>query len=150
MMIEPPTLPPPPTRWQRARSLVLRWLISTLAIFAAVKLVPGITFVGPGWELGLIAMIFGLVNVGLRPLLTVLTCPLVILTLGLFGLVINGLLLLLTAQIATFLGFRFEIDGFGAAFLGGLVIAIVTLVLTLLAGDGPNVRMIFRNGNDES
>ncbi len=57
----------PPSRWQQTRILVLRWLISTLAIFAAVRLVPGITFVGPGWQLGLIAMIFGLDSTRVRP-----------------------------------------------------------------------------------
>src|SRR5262245_47119865 len=102
--------PPQQNRWIQLRSLILRWLISTLAIFAAVQLVPGITFVGPGWELGLIAMIFGLINIGLRPLLTLLTCPLVILTLGLFGLVINALMLWITSQIAVSVGFQFSID----------------------------------------
>lgn len=86
-MLEPIQAPPP---WQRARSLVLRWLISTLAIFVAVYLIPGIGFVGPGWELGIVAAVFGLVNAALRPLLTLLTCPLIILSLGLFGLVINA------------------------------------------------------------
>src|SRR6476646_1487166 len=94
----------PADRWRQARSLVLRWLISTLAIFAAVYLVPGITFTGQGWELGLVAAVFALVNIGLRPLLALLTCPLIILTLGLFGLVINALLLMLTAWIAGGLG----------------------------------------------
>jgi putative membrane protein len=142
-MIEPP---PPPSRWQQTRMLVLRWLISTLAIFAAVQLVPGITFVGPGWELGLIAMIFGLVNIALRPILTLMTCPLVLLTLGLFGLVINGLLLWLTSQIAVSLGFEFRIDGFWPAFFGGLVISLVTTVLSLLAGERPNVRVMVGRG----
>lgn len=133
--------PQPPNRWTQARVLTLRWLISTLAIFAAVQVVPGITFVGPGWELGIIAMIFGLVNVALRPILTLLTCPLVLLTLGLFGLVINAALLWLTSQIAVGLGFRFEIDGFWPALLGGLVISLVTTVLSILAGDRPMVRV---------
>lgn len=134
MMLQPP---PPPARWQRARSLVLRWLISTLAIFVAVYLVPGIGFVGPGWELGIVALVFGLVNAALRPLLTLLTCPLIILTLGLFGLVINALLLLLTAQIADALGVQFTVAGFGAAVLGGLVISIVSVILNVLAGELP-------------
>jgi putative membrane protein len=146
MMIQPPPLPNPPTRWEQARTLSLRWLISTLAIFAAVKLVPGITFVGPGWELGLIAMIFGLVNLALRPILTILTCPLVVLTLGFFGLVINALLLSLTSQIAAGLGFRFEIDGFWPAFWGGLVISLVTTVLSILAGDRPKMQVVVQNG----
>ncbi|GAB4110428.1 MAG: phage holin family protein [Roseiflexaceae bacterium] len=127
--------PPPPSRFEQIRSLVLRWLISTLAIFAAVYLVPGITFEGPGWELGLIAMIFGLVNLGLRPLLMLMTCPLIVLTLGIFGIVVNALLLWLTSQIATSLGFVFIIDGFWPAFWGALVISIVTTILSILAGE---------------
>jgi putative membrane protein len=125
----------PTHRWRQARGLILRWLITTLAIYAAVYLVPGIDFTGPGWQLGIVAAVFGLVNIALRPLLTLLTCPLIILTLGLFGLVINALLLLLTAQIAGSLGVRFTVDGFWPAFLGGLVISIVTLILTILAGE---------------
>src|SRR5215218_10625080 len=126
-------LPPsrPLDRWRRARSMILRWLITTLAIFAAVYLVPGITFTGPGWELGLVAAVFALVNIGLRPLLSLLTCPLIILTLGLFGLVINALLLLLTAWIASSLGVQFTVASFGSAVLGGLVISIVSVILNV-------------------
>src|SRR3954447_4911148 len=129
--------------WRQGRSLILRWLITTLAIFAAVYVVPGITFNGPGWELGLVAAVFALVNIGLRPLLSLLTCPLIILTLGLFGLVINALLLLVTAWIAGSLGVEFMIDGFWPAFWGGLIISIVTLILTMLAGE-QRVQVIVR------
>jgi putative membrane protein len=139
-MLPPPS---PPSRWHQARSLVLRWLISTLSIFAAVILVPGIEFVGPGWELGVVALVFGLVNVALRPLLTLLTCPLVILTLGLFALVINAALLLLTAQIAASLGVDFRVDGFWSAVLGSLVISIVSLLLNALAGES-RVKVVVR------
>ncbi len=135
--------PQPLSRWQRIRTLILRWLINTLAIFVAVLLVPGITFTGPGWQLGLVALVFGLVNVALRPLLMLLTCPLVILTLGLFGLVINALLLALTAQIANSVGVQFRVDGFWPAVLGGLVISVVSLVLSILAGETP-VRVTVR------
>lgn len=131
-MLEPMQAPPP---WRRARSLVLRWLISTLAIFVAVYLIPGIGFVGPGWQLGIVAAVFGLVNAALRPLLTLLTCPLIILSLGLFGLVINALLLLLTARIAAGLGVQFTVDSFFSAFLGGLVISLVSVLLNVLAGE---------------
>jgi putative membrane protein len=139
----PPSQTQPPDRWRQARRLILRWLISTLAIFAAVYLIPGISFVGPGWQLGVVAAVFGLVNVALRPLLALLTCPLIILTLGLFGLVINALMLLLTAQIAASLGVQFTVDGFWPAVLGGLVISIVSLILTILAGEG-NVQVVVR------
>lgn len=129
--------PQAPSQWQRIRTLILRWLINTLAIFIAVLLVPGINFVGPGWQLGIVALVFGLVNVALRPLLMLLTCPLMILTLGLFGLVINALLLTLTAQIAGSVGVQFTVDGFWPAVGGGLVISIVGLVLSMLAGETP-------------
>jgi len=135
--------PQQPTGWQRARSLLLRWLISSLAIFAAIYLVPGIHFTGPGWQIGVIAVVFGLINILLRPLLTLLTCPLIILTLGLFGLVINAALLLLTAAVAASLGFQFTIDGFWPAFFGGLVISLVTLILSALAGE-TNMRVVVR------
>jgi putative membrane protein len=128
--------PQPPSRWRQIRSLSLRWLINILAIYAAVWLVRGIEFTGPGWQLGVIAAVFGLINVALRPLLTLLTCPLIILTFGLFGLVINAVLLLLTAQIAGSLGIRFTVAGFWPAVLGGLVIALVGLALNILADTG--------------
>ena len=145
MLPPPQPAPQPPSRWRRARSLILRWLIMTLAIFVAVQIVPGIQFKGYGWELGVVALVFGLVNIGLRPILTLLTCPLVILTLGLFSLVINALLLLLSAQIASALGVDFRIDGFWPAVLGGLVISIVSLVLGALAGEN-RVRVVVRQG----
>lgn len=135
--------PQPISRWRRIRSIILRWLINTLAIFIAVLLVPGITFAGPGWQLGVVALVFGLVNVALRPILTLLTCPLMILTLGLFGLVINALLLALTAEIAGSLGVQFTVNGFWSAVGGGLVISLVVLALNILSGETP-VRVVVR------
>ncbi|NWF80332.1 MAG: phage holin family protein [Chloroflexi bacterium] len=131
---------PPAARpaWQR---LLLRWLISSLGIFVAIWIVPGIHFSGPGWHIGVVALVFGLLNALLRPLLYLLTCPLVILTLGLFGLVINAVLLGLTSALADQLNIAFHIDGFWPAFWGGLVISIVTTVLSLLAGD-TNIRVV--------
>jgi putative membrane protein len=135
--------PQPTNRWRRFRSLTLRWLISILAIYTAVLVVPGIEFSGPGWQLGVVAAVFGLINLALRPLLTLLTCPLVILTFGLFGLVINAILLGLTAWVATGLGVHFTVDGFWPAVGGGLVIAVVSLILNILAGEVP-VRVVVR------
>jgi putative membrane protein len=128
-----PSTPPAGARpdWQR---LILRWLISSLAIFTAT-LIPGIEFSGPGWQLGVVALVFGLLNALLRPLIYLLTCPLVILTLGMFGLVINAAMLGLTSALADQLGIQFHVDGFWPAFFGGLVIAIVTTLLSALAGD---------------
>jgi putative membrane protein len=113
--------------------LLLRWLISSLAIFAATWLVPGIAFSGPGWQIGVVALVFGLLNALLRPLIYLLTCPLVLLTLGLFGLVINAVMLGLTSALADQLNIQFHVDGFWPAFFGGLVISIVTTLLTALA-----------------
>jgi putative membrane protein len=135
----PMTMPTPqPLDWRR---LLLRWLIMSIAIFAAILFVPGIEYVGPGWQVGIVALIVGLLNILLRPLLYLLTCSLVILTAGLFGLVINAGLLLLAAQIASWFNIQFTIDGFWPAFWGALVISLVSLVLNLLTGEG-QVRVV--------
>ncbi|ACL25971.1 phage holin family protein [Chloroflexus aggregans] len=130
----PPSQPSTPQRSELSR-LFLRWLIYSLAIFAAVWIVPGIEFSGPGWQIGVVALLFGLLNALLRPLLYFLTCPLVILTLGLFGLVINALLLGLTSALADQLGINFVVNGFWPAFFGGVVISLVSTTLQYLAGD---------------
>ncbi|MBX0330304.1 phage holin family protein [Oscillochloris sp. ZM17-4] len=124
--------------WQR---LLLRWLISSLAIFAATWLVPGIEFSGPGWQIGVVALVFGLLNALLRPLIYLLTCPLVLLTLGLFGLVINAVMLGITSALADQLGIQFHVYGFWPAFFGGLVISLVATALSFLAGD-TNVQVV--------
>jgi len=111
--------------------LLVRWAINAIAIWAAIRLVPGIHHTGSGASLMLIALIFGLVNALMRPLLTLLTCPLVILTLGLFILVINALMLGLTAWLAPTLA----IDGFWPAFWGAIIISVVSSVISLLIGD---------------
>jgi putative membrane protein len=125
---------------QTLRRIILQWLITTLAIFAAMYLVPGITVDGPGWQLGIIAMIFSLINQLLKPILTLLTCPMVILTLGLFTVVINAVLLLITAYFTDFLGINFAIDSFTTAIFGALVVSFTSLLLNLLSGEG-NVRV---------
>jgi putative membrane protein len=108
--------------------ILIRWGINTLAIWAAIKLVPGIQHTGSAGSLILIALIFGLVNALVRPILTVLTCPLIIVTLGLFVLVINALMLGLTAWLVPSL----TIDGFWPAFWGALIISLVSGALSLL------------------
>jgi putative membrane protein len=118
------------------RSVVLKWLITSLAIFAAIYLVPGIHFTGPGWQLGIIAAIFSMVNLLIRPILMLITCPMIILTLGLFSVAINALMLILTANVAVYLGIEYSIDSFTTAFIGALVISFTSLILNLLAGEG--------------
>jgi putative membrane protein len=118
------------------RSVVLKWLITSLAIFAAIYLVPGIYFTGPGWQLGIIAAIFSMVNLLIRPILMLITCPMIILTLGLFSVAINAFMLILTANVAVYLGIEYSIDSFTTAFIGALVISFTSLVLNMLAGEG--------------
>ena len=127
------------------RQIVLKWLITSLAIFAALYLVPGITFTGPGWQIGIIAAVFSVINLLIKPILTLITCPLVILTLGLFSVVVNAVLLQLTAYFTNFLGIQFAIDGFMTVFIGAIVISLTTLVLNVLSGEG-NVRVEIRRG----
>jgi len=117
--------------------LLIRWAISAVALFVAAWLIPGITVDGGGWVVyAVMAVILGLVNALVRPLLKLLTCPLVLLTLGLFVLVINGLTLWLASAIAVrWFHVPFYVDGFWAAFLGGLVVSVVTVILSALLGD---------------
>lgn len=115
--------------------LLIRLIVNAIALWVAVRLVPGITYEGGPVTLLLVALIFGVVNALVRPLLTVLTCPLIVVTLGLFVLVINGILLALTAWISGLFDLGFYIDGFWAAFLGALVISIVSAILSMFVAD---------------
>jgi len=114
--------------------LLIRWVITSLALFAAVWLVPGITVDGSGWVIyAVMAVILGLVNAIVRPLLKLLTCPLIILTLGLFVLVINGITLLLASAIAiNWFSVGFYVRDFWSAFLGALIVSVVTVILSAL------------------
>lgn len=121
------------------RKLLLRWLIIALALFAAAAVVEGIGVEDSQWAgwlvFTVVAVVFGLMNALIRPLLKMLTCPLIVLTLGLFTLVINALMLWLTGGISEFLNLGFYVDGFWSAFLGGLVVSIVSVVLNLVVRD---------------
>ena len=114
--------------------LLIRWVIVSLALFVAAWLVPGIAVDGNGWVVyAVMAVILGLVNAIVRPLLKLLTCPLILLTLGLFTLVINAITLLLASQIAQkWFNVGFYVDGFWPAFLGALIVSIVTVILSAL------------------
>jgi putative membrane protein len=114
---------------------ILRWVINAIALFAAVSLVSGINLQG-GWTSILwLALIFGLINAFLRPLLKLLTCPLIFLTLGLFTLLINTFLFWLTGQIGQSFGVGFTVDGFWPAFLGGLIVTVVSVIMSLILKD---------------
>jgi len=127
--------------------LIIRWFINFLALFVAAWLVPGIAVDGAGgWTVyAIMAVILGLVNAILRPLLKLLTCPLIILTLGLFTLVINAFTLWLSSQIAVnWFHVGFYVDGFWAAFLGALVVSIVSLILSAVLMDKDEKRRVPR------
>lgn len=115
---------------------VLRWLINAVSLYAAVALVPGIVAQSTNWLSFIwLALIFGLLNALLRPLLKLLTCPLILLTLGLFTLVINTFLFWLAGLVGTNFGIGFTVAGFWPAFWGGLIVSVVSVALTLIFKD---------------
>ncbi|MGE5263948.1 MAG: phage holin family protein [Acidobacteriota bacterium] len=112
--------------------LILRFIINAIALFAATQVgIPGLRFDGDWKTIAVVALIFGVVNALVRPLITVLTCPLMMLTLGLFTFVVNALMLALTGWIAGQFHLGFTVDGLWAAFLGDIVISVVSFILTL-------------------
>ena len=117
--------------------LLLRWAITAFALFCAAWLVPGIVVDGQGWVLyAIMAAILGLVNACIRPLLKMLTCPLIVLTLGLFTLVINALTLWLSSTIAqNWFNVYYTIDGFWSALWGALIVSVVSVVLSVFVQD---------------
>jgi len=115
--------------------ILLRLLINGIALWVAVQIVPGIHAENPLTIL-IVALIFGVVNAVIRPLVAFFTCPMILLTLGLFIFVINALMLWLTAWVAGRLSLGFWIEGgFWPAFWGALVVSLVSLALSLLIKD---------------
>jgi putative membrane protein len=120
--------------------LIVRTLASALALAAAAALIDGIAVTSgdTGKQiltlLG-VAVIFGLINAIVRPVVRLLTLPLFVLTLGLFTFVVNALMLLLTSWISERLDLAFVVEGFGAAFLGALVISVVSFVINVALPD---------------
>lgn len=113
---------------------LLRLVVTAVALWVAVLIVPGITYTGGVLGLLGVAVVFGLVNAIIRPVLKVLTCPLVILTLGLFVFVLNGLMLWLASALAQGFGIPFSVAGFWAAFFGAIIVGLTSTVLTLFVG----------------
>jgi putative membrane protein len=115
------------------KSFLQRWLINTLAVLVATYFVSGITYNKPV-DLIVATLILGILNAFVRPMLMLLSLPLLIFTLGLFTLVINAALLLI---VSTLMGMaHFHVDGFWTAIKGALVIAIVSIILNTLTGTG--------------
>jgi len=113
----------------------VRWAINAVALFMAVLIVPGIQFNGAWTGILWLALIFGLLNALVRPLLKFLTCPLILLTLGLFTILINTAMLMLTSSIGQSFGIGFTVDGFWQALLGSLVISFVSVVMGFILRD---------------
>ena len=126
--------------WGCAVRLIVRLLAGAVALAVAAGLIEGIS-VGPGttserlFTLLAVAVIFGLVNAIVRPIVRLISLPLFIITLGLFTFVVNALMLMLTAWIGDQFDLAFEVDGFWAALLGALVISVVTFVINVVLPD---------------
>jgi putative membrane protein len=123
-----------------ALALVVRVAVVAVSLWVATLIVPGIdnsagtTGTRIGTLIG-VALIFGLVNAVLKPLIKTVGCAFYLLTLGLIGLVVNALLFMLVGAIADGLGLPFEVGGFGAAFLGAIVVGVVSFLLHVLIPD---------------
>ena len=118
---------------------LVRWAITAGAVAVAAWLVPGIYVDEPHriWAVLLVALVLGLVNAFIRPIVTLLSCGCIVLTLGLFTLVINAFMLLLAEWVTVeLLGLGFHVDGFWNALLGSVIISIVSLVASSLIGKG--------------
>lgn len=111
--------------------LLGRLVINAAALWVATEIVPGISFTGDWWLLFAVALVFGVLNVAVRPILLILTLPFLLVTLGLFLLVLNAAMLWLTGVVSDALGLGFHVANFTSAFLGALVISIVSFVLSL-------------------
>jgi len=117
--------------------IVARWLVIAAALVFAVAVVPGVSVSGNGWVAVLVmAAVLGVVNASVRPVLALLSCGCIVITLGLFILVINALTLWLAAYITeNWLNVGFSVDGFWPAFWAALIVSIVSIVLNLVLPD---------------
>jgi putative membrane protein len=111
---------------------VVRLLINAAALWVATRIVPGVTYAGDWLPFFGVALVFGVLNTVVGLATKILTFPLIIVTLGLFIFVINGLMLWLTSAASRALGLGFRVDGFWSAFFGALVVTVVSTALSLL------------------
>jgi putative membrane protein len=116
-------------------SILLRLLINAAALYAATRFVNGITFKGSIPALLGVALVFGIVNTMIKPILSFFSLPVIFLTLGLFLLVINAIMLMITSGLSRSLGLGFTVRGFGAAFVGSIVVSLVSMLLGAFLDD---------------
>ena len=118
------------------KNFLIRLLVNALALAVAAWLFDGIEMSGDFLDVLLVALVFGLLNAILKPILLILSIPLLIVTLGLFALVVNAVLLLITSRLLE----SFEVSGFWTAVFGSVVISVVTMVLGAMLADGEERR----------
>ena len=111
---------------------LVRLLVNAAALWVATRLVNGVTYRGDWLPFLGVALVFGFVNAFIRPVAKVLTFPFILLTLGIFSLVVNGLMLWLTSAFSGALGLGFNVRGFASAFWGALVVSLVSTVLSMM------------------
>lgn len=119
--------------------IIIKIIVVAAALWAATRLIPGITVSGATTAKALgtllaVALIFGIVNAVLKPIIKTFGCAFYVLTLGLFALIVNALLLLLTSWIAEQLKLPFHVSGFWAAFFGAILVGVITWLLDMLLG----------------
>jgi putative membrane protein len=125
------------------RDFLQRWIIGTVGVLVASTILPGIHY--DGWvDLVVATLLLGILNSVLRPLLLLLSLPLLILSLGLFTLIINAGVLYLVHLIVP----GFHVEGFGSSVLGALIISVVSILLNSVTGTG-STRFIIRRGRSE-
>ncbi|MFB7860855.1 MULTISPECIES: phage holin family protein [unclassified Streptomyces] len=122
------------------KNFIVKTLANAGALGVAIWLLQDITLTGDStakkaWTLILVALVFGLVNFLVKPVVKLLTFPLFLLTLGLITLVVNALMLLLTSWLADVLDLSFHVEGFWTAVLGGLIISVVSWALNIVLPD---------------
>ncbi len=117
--------------------LILRWLITAASLYIAVLVVPGITVSGDRWlAFAIMALILGLVNAIIRPILKVVSCGFIVLTLGLFIFVINALTFWLASEITqNWFNLGFKVNNFWSALLGSLIVSVVSFILSQILID---------------
>jgi putative membrane protein len=114
----------------------LRLVINGVALYAAISLVPGLIVQNPSPVTYIVlALIFGLLNALIKPILKFVTCPVILFTLGLFTLIINTVLFYLTGWLGSQFGWGFIIEGFWPAFFGALVVSVVSVFFNMIFHD---------------
>ena len=120
------------------RGFLIRWLLNAVALWVTCSIVGGISVTGTT-PLLVAALVLGVLNAFLRPLLLIVTIPLLLITLGLFVFVVNGLVLWLTSSLVA----GFHVSGFGSAVLGALILSCVSFLLNLFLGDQGRIEYVY-------